>query len=254
MGAPARTDGHLWIFASVSTLPTALCKVFLGHKPEMSPHPGLCLLCRMVPWRGLIGIKGQVLPKGRKRNETLEPETAVPGVSPQTANPALPWIRWNIPVQPWAPAQPQVPKTPPQAGNRALCPPLSPSVPPLPLEPPLPALSGSSCCSESSQHPAASAKLCWLGPCSSWAPPCPCSGTASAAALPPPLQVTILPLLTESLWCPSPSLPGGEAGTFSRGNSRIQGGSSTCWGQQVPHFLLLQEHLCYSMEPMSYSS
>lgn len=29
---------------SVSTLLMALCEVFLGHKPEMSPHPGLWLV------------------------------------------------------------------------------------------------------------------------------------------------------------------------------------------------------------------
>lgn len=82
----------------MSTVLTAPCKVFLGHKPVMSPHPGLWLLCRMVTWRGFFGIKGQVLPKEQELNETLEPERAVSGVSPQTANPALPWLRWNIPV------------------------------------------------------------------------------------------------------------------------------------------------------------
>lgn len=53
---------------------------------------------RMVTWRGLIAIKGQVLHKGQKMIESLEAETAVSDVSPQTANPALPWLRGNIPV------------------------------------------------------------------------------------------------------------------------------------------------------------
>lgn len=53
---------------------------------------------RMVTRRGLIAIKGQVLHKGQKMIESLEAETAVSDVSPQTANPAFPWLRGNIPV------------------------------------------------------------------------------------------------------------------------------------------------------------
>lgn len=83
----------------MSTLLMAPCEVFLGHQPEMSPQPGLWLLCTRVTWRGLIGVKGQVLPKGQKKmNESMEPERAVSAVSPQTANPALPWLRGSIPV------------------------------------------------------------------------------------------------------------------------------------------------------------
>lgn len=111
-------------------------------------------------------------------------------------------------MQPWAPAHPQLPKTPPKQGSRALC-------PPPPLEPPLPALTGSSCWSESSQHPQplpssagwdpapagllpgpAMAQpllqlchlLCWqLSPW--WSPSCPCSQDHFGVPLPPCQEV-----------------------------------------------------------------
>lgn len=53
-----------------------------SQRCHLTSLAGLWLLCKMLTWRGLIGIKRQVLPKGQKMNETLEPETAMSDVSP----------------------------------------------------------------------------------------------------------------------------------------------------------------------------
>lgn len=233
----------------------------------MSPHPGLWLLCRMVTWRGLIGIKGQVLPKAQIERDPGTRNSNVRCVTPNYQSSFATALLEHschgaVTVQPWASAHPQPPKTS-LPGRGA-----EPSVPAFPFSP-WSRLSqrslGSSCCSESSQHPPDSAKLrvalpgtrlqlgfsltaavpaaapadllsraaggCPHGGDSggSWSPPCPCSQN----------HLDWLPPCRE-----------GKQGPFPEGTAGSSEVPSTCWppavlwGEQVPHVLLLQERVC----------